>query len=290
MTSSDSLTSGRSEAATAMPTIDPAGPSSATVTPGDRSAEGGAVAGQDTVTITETDDPRLPASRDTIAVYTDLNCSFAHVAVHRLHETRTALGLDGRIWFDLRAFPLELFNLEVNARPGVDSEISVLGALEPDAGWRLWQGPDWAYPVTMLPGLEAVEAAKEQSWQASEQLDRALRRAFWAEGKCISLRHVILEIAASTGVVDVDHLAEALDTGRARGAVMGQWRTAREDRVDCSPHIFLADGTNRSNPGISARWLNGGFGVGYPVIDQDDPRIYRQLLLRAAQLSDEPVG
>ncbi|MFC4033260.1 DsbA family protein [Streptomyces polygonati] len=232
-------------------------------------------------------DTRLPRTPDTIAVFTDLNCSFAHVAVHRLHETRRRLGLDGRIWFDLRAFPLELFNEEVNARPGVDSEIAVLGALEPEAGWRLWQGPDWTYPVTTLPALEAVQAAKEQSWQASEQLDRALRRAFWAEGRCISMRHVILDTARSTGVVDVDALARALDHGTARAAVTAQHRAAAGGRVNCSPHVFLYDGTDSANPGVTARWVNGAFGVGYPVIDADRPAVYEELLTRAAALLDD---
>ncbi|UQI47321.1 DsbA family protein [Streptomyces sp. HU2014] len=234
---------------------------------------------------TAPDDPRLPDSDDTIVVFTDLNCSFAHVAVHRLHETRRRLGLEGRIWFDLRAFPLELFNREVNARPGVDSEIAVLGAVEPDAGWRLWQGPDWTYPVTMLPALESVEAAKAQGWAASEQLDRALRRAFWAEGRCISLRHVILDVARGTGAVDVDLLATALDTGSARAAVMAQYEAAREDRVVCSPHVFLRDGTNSANPGITAHWIGGDFGVGYPFIDDDRPEVYEELLTHAAKLA-----
>lgn len=229
-------------------------------------------------------DPRLPATPDTISVYTDLNCSFAHVAVHRLHETRRRLGLEGRIWFDFRAFPLELFNREVNARPGVDSEISVLGALEPEAGWRLWQGPDWAYPVTTLPALEAVHAAKSQSLEASERLDRGLRRAFWAEGRCISMRHVILEVAAETGAVEVEGLARALDTGSARAAVTAQYESAREGRVNCSPHVFLHDGTDMANPGIEARWVNGDFGQGFPVIDGDRPEVYEELLARAAQL------
>ncbi|MEU7481819.1 DsbA family protein [Lentzea sp. NPDC042327] len=230
-------------------------------------------------------DPRLPSSHDTITVFTDLNCSFAHLAVYRLHEARRRLGLEGRIWFDHRAFPLELFNRTVNERPGVDSEVSVIGALEPDAGWRLWQGPDWTYPVTMLPPLEAVQAAKAQGWHASEQLDLALRRAFWAEGRCISLRHEILDIAGSTGVVDVGELARALDDGRARADVMSQYEAAKDGRVNCSPHVFLHDGTNLANPGIRTRWVNGGFGTGFPVIDADDPSVYTDLLDRAAGLS-----
>jgi predicted DsbA family dithiol-disulfide isomerase len=232
------------------------------------------------------DDPRLPTTPDTVAIYSDLNCSFAHVAIHRLHVTRDRLGLTGQLHFDHRAFPLELFNRSVNERPGVDSEIAVIGAVEPDAGWRLWQGPDWRYPVTMLPALEAVQSAKAQGWHASEQLDRALRRAFWAQNRCISMRHVIIEVAEETGVVDGSDLVERLDTGWARSSLFAQFESARNDRVICSPHIFLADGTNQANPGVKVHWLNGGFGEGYPVIDSDDPTVYEALLTRAAALAD----
>ena len=231
------------------------------------------------------DDPRLPLTTDTIVVYADLNCSFAHVAVHRLHETRTRLGLNGTVHFDHRAFPLELFNISVNQRPGVDSEIAVVGRLEPEAGWRLWQGPDWRYPVTMLPPLEAVQAAKAQGWAASERLDRALRKAFWADNRCISMRHEILAIAAETGVIDVDDLTGRLDAGVARASVLAQFEAARDDRVICSPHVFLTDRGNYANPGVEAHWVNGGFGEGFPVIDADDPSVYEVILKRAADLA-----
>jgi len=230
------------------------------------------------------DESRYPSSPDTIVVFTDLNCSFAHLAVHKLHEARCRLGLEGRLFFDHRAFPLELFNRTVNERPGVDSEVAVVGGLEPKAGWRLWQGPDWTYPVTMLPPLEAVQAAKRQGWPASEQLDLALRKAFWAQGRCISQRHVILDIAEETNVVDVKELAADLDTGRARADVMGQYEAAREGRVNCSPHVFLADGTDEANPGVRVDWVNGGFGVGYPVIEAYDPTVFDRLLSHAASL------
>lgn len=235
-------------------------------------------------------DPRLPETPETIVVYSDLNCSFAHLAVHRLWETRDRLGLTGRIWIDHRAFPLELFNLSVNERPGVESEIAVLGGLEPQAGWRMWTAPDWTYPVTTLPALEAVQAAKEQGREASEHLDRALRRAFWAESQCISMRHVIAEVAAATPEVDAGALLEALDSGRARPAVLEQYRTATGGRVDCSPHLFLHDGMQSSNPGVRAHWANGGFGEGFPVIDSDTPAIYQELLEHAAGLQRIPAG
>lgn len=133
----------------------------------------------------------------------------------------------------------------------------------------------------MLPALEAVQAAKEQSLAASEQLDLGLRTAFWAESRSVSNRKVILDVAAETGVIDVTALAEALDDGRARSALSGQAATARTEAVRCSPHLFLPDGSDWANPGIDVRW-EGSYGVGFPVIESDDPTIYKDLLLAAA--------
>lgn len=217
----------------------------------------------------------------TIVVYSDLWCSFAHLAVHRLHRTRARLGLEGVVAFDHHAFPLELLNGHSSPRPGTDSEVSAIGRLDPEAGWKLWQAADWTYPTTTLAALEAVQAAKEQGLVASEAMDLALRKAFWVDSRCISLRSVLLEVAAETAVVDVDLLAEALDDGRARKAVMADFAVSQTDAIQCSPHLFLADGTNAANPGVEVHYT-GDYGVGFPIATADDPSIYEALLLRAA--------
>jgi predicted DsbA family dithiol-disulfide isomerase len=181
--------------------------------------------------------------------------------------------------FDHHAFPLELFN-GPGTRIGSDSEIPVVGALAPDAGWQLWNAPDWHYPNTVLLAFEAIHAAKEQSARASEILDRSLRRAFWAESRSIGHHTVILDVAAAAGL-DVDHLAAALADGRARSSVFDDHRAAKSDDVTMSPHVFLPDGTDHTNPGVAVHW-EGDWAKGFPVIDADDPHIY-ETLLRTAQ-------
>ncbi|MFI9294095.1 DsbA family protein [Streptomyces gardneri] len=223
----------------------------------------------------------LTPPRGVVTVYSDIWCSFAHIAVHRLHTTRARLGLTEQVSFDLRAFPLELLNDAPSPRPGTDSEVARMASLEPAAGWQLWQAKDWLYPSTTLPALEAVLAAKEQSLLASEQLDLGLRRAFWAESRCISHRKVILDVAADSGAVDADALAAALDDGRARRTLSEHAAVSRTDRVSCSPHLFLSDGSDHANPGIDVGW-EGGYGIGWPVIASDDPKVYEDILLRAA--------
>lgn len=226
-------------------------------------------------------DVDLTPQQGVITVFSDIWCSFAHIAIHRLHATRERLGLVGQVSFDLRAFPLELLNDAPSPRSGTDSEVGRMGQQEPDAGWQLWQAKEYLYPSTTLPALEAVIAAKAQSSQAAEQLDLALRRAFWAESRCVSNRKVIMDAAASTGVVDTTALAEALDDGRARAALSADAAISATDRINCSPHLFLPDGTDHANPGIEVRW-EGDYGVGWPVVTSDDPAAFEDLLKRAA--------
>ena len=217
----------------------------------------------------------------TIAVWSDLGCPWSHAVVWRLHDARTRLGLDGRVAFDHHAFPLELFNSEPTPRPLREAEGRVAVELAPRAGWQPWSAPGHAWPVTMLLPMEAVQAAKLQSLAASEELDRGLRRAFWGESRCISLRHVILEVANESDSVDVAALTRALDDGRARRAVLDDWAVARGDEVRGSAHLFAPDGTNAQNPGIAIAWRDDGAGGGEAVIESDEPAAIDDMVRRA---------
>ena len=213
----------------------------------------------------------------TVAIWSDLGCPWSHAIVWRLHDARRRLGLERKVTFDHHAFPLELFNNEPTPRPLREAEGRVAAGLAPRAGWQPWSAPDHAWPVTMLPPMEAVQAAKLQSLAASEQLDRGLRRAFWGESRCISLRHVILEVANETDVVDVGALAAALDDGRARRALFDDWAIARGAEVRGSAHLFAPDGTNAQNPGLEIAWD----GEAARVL-ADDPAAIDDLVGRAA--------
>jgi predicted DsbA family dithiol-disulfide isomerase len=218
----------------------------------------------------------------TIQVWSDLGCPWSHVVVWRIHDARRRLGLEERVRLDHHAFPLELFNSEPTPRWHIDVEAPVAQQLAPRAGWQSWSAPDSAWPVTLLPPMEAVQAAKLQSLTASEALDRGLRRALYGESRCISLRHVILEVAAETDEVDVTSLAEALDDGRARAALTADWAVARTDAVRGSAHVFAPDGTNDENPGIGIGWEDDGSPAGRYWIERDEPDVIDDLVRRAA--------
>jgi predicted DsbA family dithiol-disulfide isomerase len=218
----------------------------------------------------------------TIAVWSDLSCPWSHAVVWRLWDSRRRLGLEDGVRFDHHAFPLELFNNEPTPHASREVEWPVAATLAPRAGWQAWAAPEHEWPVTMLPPLEAVRAAKLQSLAAAEELDRGLRRAFWGESRCISLRHVILEIANQADTVDAVELAKALDDGRARRALFDDWAVAQTDEVRGSAHLFAPDGTNDQNPGITIGWSEDGGPAGSYWIEADDPSAIEDLVRRAA--------
>lgn len=218
---------------------------------------------------------------NTIVVWSDLACPWATVAVHRLHEARERAGLVDAVAFDHRAFCLEVINDQPTPKRILDAEVPVVGALAPELGWRVWRAPEAGYAVSTLLALEAVQVAKEQGLEASARLDRALRAAFFAGSRCVTMRHVVLEVAAECDGVDAGALREALDAGRGRRAVLEQTAAARDGKVQGSPHLFLPDGSDVHNPGVEKHWL-GEPGEGFPVVDADDPSVYDDLVRRAA--------
>ncbi|MGH9032377.1 MAG: DsbA family oxidoreductase [Acidimicrobiia bacterium] len=224
----------------------------------------------------------MDVSAGSVVIWSDVGCPWAHLAVYRLHAARRRLGLGEAVRFEHRPFPLELFNERPTPRRVLAAEVPVVGALDPAAGWQAWQAPEWQWPVTTLPALEAVQSAAAQDARAAEELDRALRVAFFGESRCISLRHVILEVASKCDLVDHEALAGTLDDGVARRPLIARFeQAAASEKVKGSPHLFLPDGTDAHNPGITMHW-EGRPGEGFPVIDDDDPSIYDDLLRRAA--------
>lgn len=231
----------------------------------------------------------LDVAPSTIAVYGDIACPWSHVATYRLCEARSRLGLVDAVIFDMRAFPLELVNGRPTPKDVLDAEIPVAGALAPKAGWQMWSAPTWTWPVTTLPALEAVQAAKLQHLRFGEDLARLLRRALFAESRCVSMRHVVFEIAGDVDGLDLDRLTHDLDAGAGRRAVLEHLAHATDGSVKLSPHVFTADGTSMPNPGIELHW-EGEHGRGFPVVDDDDPSVYDRLLrLAAGDGGGEPV-
>lgn len=199
--------------------------------------------------------------------------------MHRFHAALGDAGLDGTVVLDHRVFPLELVNARPTPKRTLDAEVTAIRAIAPSLGMRVWTAAASEWPVTVLLALEAVQAAKREiGLAASEQLDFALRRAMFCESRCISMRDVVLDVAAGCNLVDVDVLRDAIDDGRHRRAVLDDHaEAAHRDDIDGSPHAFLPDGTSSHNPGIT--FHHEGDDI---VIDDDDEGAWRRLVTAAS--------
>ncbi len=218
----------------------------------------------------------------TVVVFSDLSCPWAHAAIHRFWEQRSRLGLEDELILDHRVFPLELHNRRGTPKHILEAEIPVAGGLAPEAGWQVWQGPVHEWASTLLLAMEAVQAAKEQSLKASEALDRALRRAFFADSRNISMHHEIVAVAEATEGVDAALVGASLEDGRRRRALFEDRVVSDSGEVKGSPHFFLANGTDFHNPGVELHW-EGEHGKGFPMIDSDDPQEFERLLKAAVR-------
>jgi predicted DsbA family dithiol-disulfide isomerase len=223
---------------------------------------------------------KMAVSPGTVVVFTDVVCGWSTIALHRFYQARELAGLTDSVRVDHQLFLLEDVNRFPIPKRFLDSEIPVVGSLAPDFGWRPWQGDASTWPITSLLANEAVHAAKRQSAQAAEDLDMALRHAFFTDSRPISLLHEIVEVATECDSVDADALRRDLDEGTARAAMMREYRK-NADKVQGSPHFFLADGSDVHNPGIDLRW-EGEPGAGFPVVEVDDPSAIDELVQRAA--------
>ncbi|MGH2754711.1 MAG: DsbA family oxidoreductase [Actinomycetota bacterium] len=223
----------------------------------------------------------------TLVLYADIGCPWSHVATHRLHRARRKAGLDNDLAFDIRSFPLELFNERPTPKHILDAEIPVTAELEPDAGWSLWKDHESKWPVTMLPAMEAVYAAKEQGLELGAGLDRALRLAFFRDSRCVSMHHEILAAARDVDHLDASAIDRALISGTFRHRIFDDQQIAKDNSVKGSPQVFLPDGTDAHNPGIETHWEKERGGIGAPVIDRDDPSVYDRLVTRAMEWSNE---
>lgn len=214
-------------------------------------------------------------------MWADPGCPWATLALYRLHRARRDAGAEDRLVFDIRAFPLELLNGQPTPRLIVDAEIPVVGGLEPDIGMSLWSGRVDAYPVTTLLAFEAIMAAKEQGAGPADRLDLALRLALFRDSLCISLHHVICEVAGRVEGLDAAALEDALRSGRHRPRVFTDKEEAESTGVQGSPHLFLPDGSDMHNPGITMHKTDDFGEGGYPIVEKDEPGVYEDIVKRS---------
>ncbi|MCZ7414675.1 DsbA family oxidoreductase [Streptomyces sp. WMMC897] len=211
-----------------------------------------------------------------VVVYSDIGCPWASLALHNLR--RAARAQDVELAVEHRAFPLELFNSRPTPKRILDPEVDVVAEVEPELGWRPWRRPESEYAVTTLLAMEAVQAAQHiDGLAAGDQLDAALRHAFYAESRCVSVHPEVIDVAAACPLVDAERLDHALRHGTHRAGLFTQWEEAQGPSVQGSPHFFLPDGSDVHNPGITFTWAKG---TPAPVVTAYDPSVFERLVKR----------
>ena len=102
----------------------------------------------------------------------------------------------------------------------------------------------------MWPAFEAIKCAERQSPALAAELDWAIRKAFFADSRCISMRHVLFELAEQAGL-DMRRFAEDFDGGVTKRQVLAEAQAGWEQlKVRGSPTFVLPSGKQVSYPAL----------------------------------------
>jgi predicted DsbA family dithiol-disulfide isomerase len=215
-----------------------------------------------------------------VVFFSDVACGVAYVGIHRLLAARRRLGLEGKVVIDHHSWPVEVVNNRPHPQQMFDRGGHVIGKLPEASPWNAWPAAGHPWPVSSLLALEAVQVAKRQGLDAAEELDLRLREAFFQEHRCITMRHVLLDVAASCESVDIDRLRHDLDHGTARALVFDDVHLGQAHGVRTSPHVF-GGFMNVAGARFSVRPPGMHSDTMTPVVLSDDPFVYDELLLQA---------
>jgi predicted DsbA family dithiol-disulfide isomerase len=185
-------------------------------------------------------------------IYASIECPYAYLATFRLRQLRSEW--QGRLRLVWKALSLEYINRGSYAKPLYEAEHGLFRQLEPALPWRLWDGPDWSWPTTFWPAFEALACAQAQGDQPAFEMSWALRHAYFAECRDISMRHVLHDIArdlSKDGLLDYSRFVDDWDSGRQKRAVLEDSRQGwRELKLDGSATLVNPSGERATNPAV----------------------------------------
>jgi predicted DsbA family dithiol-disulfide isomerase len=184
----------------------------------------------------------------TIELYSDVHCPYAYVTAYRLRQLRDAY--HGKVTIRYQSLALEYANRCPTPKPILDNETPILLLEEPEIPYQPWHAPLSEWPVTMWPAFEAIKCAERQSSELAAELDWAIRRAFFAESQCISMRHVLFALAEQVGL-EMAGFADDFDGGRTKRQVLQEAQAGWERlKVAGSPTLVLPSGEQVSYLGL----------------------------------------
>jgi predicted DsbA family dithiol-disulfide isomerase len=183
-----------------------------------------------------------------IALYSDVHCPYAYITAYRLRKLRDEYR--GRVTVVYKSLALEYVNRRPTPKPILDNETPFLMLEEPDIPYAPWHAALSEWPVTMWPAFEAIKCAERQGPDLAAELDWAIRAAFFGQSRCISMRHVLFELAEASGL-DMQRFGQDFDGGVAKRQVLQEAQEGWEQlKVAGSPTFVLSTGEQLSYPAL----------------------------------------
>lgn len=215
------------------------------------------------------------APSPSVDIWSDIHCPWALITIDRLRRARQRHSID--VVFVPRAWPLEWVNRRGTPRGIVTVEAAVLAEHEPEL-FSAYANESW--PSTFLPAFELVAAANRVGGlRAAENVDYALRLAFFRDGVDVSIRDGLeraLAVADGLGEeLDAQSVMDQWLRGNPRADVAADYAASAAVSIQGSPQVMWMDGTSSHNPGMTDHeWIDG-----VPVLKSVDSGTVERMLL-----------
>lgn len=152
---------------------------------------------------------------------------------------------EGRVRLVERAFPLEVYGGGPPDRKELELEIWLAALQESKAVFKPFSDD---FPTTTLPAFDAAWCAFQQSESIGRDFDLRIRRAFFAEGRNIGKREVMLDLAREAKL-DLDDFTRRFNSDEPRAAILAEGKLGKEKfGVRGTPTIMLSDATKLRHP------------------------------------------
>lgn len=221
-------------------------------------------------------------SQPFVEIYSSMECPYAYLTVYRLRQVWQELA--GQVQIAWRSLPLEYVNRQPYPKPLYRAEYSLFQRIEPELPWKLWDKPDWEWPITYWPAYEALNCAQAQSSEAALEMSWRLRHAYFSLNRNLSLRHEIMAVAEEVAVVtslDLDRFRAGWDSGRYKQQVIDDARRGWEElKVEGSATFVLPDGSRVTNPAVGEIDFDEENAIlrSYTPYEGDPLEVYREML------------
>jgi predicted DsbA family dithiol-disulfide isomerase len=167
------------------------------------------------------------SERNIIEVFADIWCPFAHVGLRMIRDYRDTAGASETAII-VRSWPLELVNgAPMDPMKAKNNGDALREQVAPTAFSRI--NVD-TFPSSTLDALTLIAKAYEIDLDLGEKAAFRVREALFEEGRDISNRVVLDELAQELGITDY--------VDPSHSAVHSDWKEGQARGVIGSPHFF----------------------------------------------------